>query len=316
MTFVASSVVSGARQTSVDVLRRERKMRKMNTILAAAAGLAMVAATAVPASAVKYGEPDDGEHPYVGLMVAYVEDDAGVLRAGWRCTGTQMDEDTFLTAGHCTDGADAVAIWYGDDLGAVQEAREFVLYEEAIDQNSSLDADAWSTTVLTHPDFESSSFYLNDVGVVDEITLAAGTSFDQFGTLPEKGYWDVQLGTRKQDRDAYTTVGYGLQWAMPDSSGQGRMDQAEWTKLKAGGELIGDRQFNGGKANDAYVVLTNNAHTGGTCFGDSGGPTFIEDTTTVVAVTSFGMNSTCAGTSGVYRLDTADDLEWLDEYIN
>jgi len=56
--------------------------------------------------------------------------------------------------------------------------------------------------------------------------------------------------------------------------------------------------------------------TNGVDSGDSGGPTFIEDTTTVVAVKSFGVNSTCAGTSGVYRIDTADDLEWLSGYIN
>lgn len=35
-----------------------------------------------------------------------------------------------------------------------------------------------------------------------------------------------------------------------------------------------------------------------------------------MAVTSFGMNSTCAGTSGVYRIDTADDLAWLSQFID
>ena len=46
------------------------------------------------------------------------------------------------------------------------------------------------------------------------------------------------------------------------------------------------------------------------------GPTFIEGTSTVVAVTSFGVNSTCAGTSGVYRIDTPDDLAWLSGFID
>ena len=64
------------------------------------------------------------------------------------------------------------------------------------------------------------------------------------------------------------------------------------------------------------MVLTNNAHTGGTCSGDSGGPTFVEDGNTVVAVTSFGMNATCAGTGGVYRIDTADDLDWLAPFVD
>jgi hypothetical protein len=296
----------------------------LRTLIASAAGLVAVAATAAPASAIKYGEPDDGEHPYVGLMIAYTWDDQNAdgkvtddeLFASWRCTGTQMDVDTFLTAGHCTYGADAVAIWYGDDLQDVRSAQDFVVFADATDQNSPLDADAWSYDALTHPDYDDAAFYLNDVGVVDNIVLAEGTSFTEYGQLPEQNYWDEQIAMRKIDRDSYTTVGYGLQWSAPTSNGLGRTDRADWLKQKAGGELIGYRTFGGGKTNDAYVVLTNNANTGGTCFGDSGGPTFIEDTNTVVAVTSFGVNGTCSGTSGVYRIDTADDLAWLSQFID
>jgi secreted trypsin-like serine protease len=47
------------------------------------------------------------------------------------------------------------------------------------------------------------------------------------------------------------------------------------------------------------------------CFGDSGGPNFPAGTRIVAGVTSFGRNSTCAGTGGVYRVDRADDLDWI-----
>jgi hypothetical protein len=294
------------------------------TLIATIASLSAVAATAAPASAIKYGAPDAGEHPYVGLMIAYTWDDLNAdgettddeLFASWRCTGTQMDADTFLTAGHCTYGADAVAIWYGDDLENVRSARGFITFADVIDQDSALDADAWSYDAISHPKYDDAAFFLHDVGVVDNIVLAEGTSFTTYGELPEQNYWDEQLATSRKDRDSYTTVGYGLQWASPDSNGLGRTDEARWLKLKAGGDLIGFRQFGAGKTNDAYVVLTNNANTGGTCFGDSGGPTFIEGTSTVVAVTSFGVNATCSGTSGVYRIDTADDLVWLSQFID
>jgi hypothetical protein len=257
-------------------------------------------------------------------MIAYTWDDLNAdgittddeLFASWRCTGTQMDGDTFLTAGHCTYGADAVAIWYGDDLEDVRSDRGFITFGDAIDQDSPLDADAWSYDAISHPEYDDAAFFLHDVGVVDNIVLAEGTSFTAYGELPEQNYWDEQLATSRRDRDSYTTVGYGLQWSTPDSNGLGRTDEGQWVKLKAGGDLIGFRQFGGGKVNDAYVVLTNNANTGGTCSGDSGGPTFIEGTTTVVAVTSFGVNATCSGTSGVYRIDTADDLAWLSQFID
>ena len=56
---------------------------------------------------------------------------------------------------------------------------------------------------------------------------------------------------------------------------------------------------------------------GGTCFGDSGGPTFdITGSTTstgnvIVAVTSFGLNFNC-NASGSYRIDQPDDLAFID----
>ena len=55
---------------------------------------------------------------------------------------------------------------------------------------------------------------------------------------------------------------------------------------------------------------------GGTCFGDSGGPTFdistaeIAAENIIVAVTSFGLNYSC-NASGSYRIDQADDLQFL-----
>ena len=55
---------------------------------------------------------------------------------------------------------------------------------------------------------------------------------------------------------------------------------------------------------------------GGTCFGDSGGPTFdistpeIDEQNVIVAVTSFGLNYNC-NASGSYRIDQPDDIAFL-----
>ena len=64
-------------------------------------------------------------------------------------------------------------------------------------------------------------------------------------------------------------------------------------------------QINGGIVGDFSMLLSNNAKTGGTCFGDSGGPNFSGDSNVIAAVTSFGINGNCAGTGGVFRLDRA-----------
>lgn len=68
-----------------------------------------------------------------------------------------------------------------------------------------------------------------------------------------------------------------------------------------------------GFTGDFSILLSNNHATGGTCFGDSGGPNFLRDSRVVVGVTSFGINGNCAGTGGVYRVDRSWSLGWLEE---
>ena len=54
--------------------------------------------TAAPASAITYGQPDNGEHPYVGFMIFF-----DPTEPGWfSCSGTLLNSTVFLTAGHCT----------------------------------------------------------------------------------------------------------------------------------------------------------------------------------------------------------------------
>jgi secreted trypsin-like serine protease len=102
-----------------------------------------------------------------------------------------------------------------------------------------------------------------------------------------------------------TAVGYGLQESFPDA--------APWkennikVRMVAYPHLI---QINGGIVGDCSLMLSKNHATGGTCFGDSGGPNFIGNSTVVGGVTSFGLHGNCAGTGGVYRVDRADDLDW------
>src|SRR5207247_9747064 len=73
----------------------EDRVKKLVAALAVAG--AVVALAVGPASAVQFGQPDNGEHPYVGLLVAY--DSNWVFL--WRCSGTLISSHRFLTAGHC-----------------------------------------------------------------------------------------------------------------------------------------------------------------------------------------------------------------------
>ncbi|KAL7502393.1 hypothetical protein ACHAXN_000362 [Cyclotella atomus] len=61
--------------------------------------------------------------------------------------------------------------------------------------------------------------------------------------------------------------------------------------------------------------LLDELNTGGTCFGDSGGPLCLEDTNVIVGVTSYRINQDCAGTGGSYRIDADDNLEWIHSFF-
>jgi secreted trypsin-like serine protease len=55
---------------------------------------------------------------------------------------------------------------------------------------------------------------------------------------------------------------------------------------------------------------------GGTCFGDSGGPTLLYGTDVIVAVTSFGMSANvCGGTEFNFRVDTVAVQEWMQSVL-
>jgi hypothetical protein len=123
-----------------------------------------------------------------------------------------------------------------------------------------------------------------------------------YGTLPTQGLLDELYAENKQQ--PYTGVGYGLEGSGPKTSfGGDTRRRAELRLVNLNGVL--------GAGKGTSAKFSSNANTGGTCFGDSGGPIFVSGTTTLVAVVSFGPNLTCSGTSGAYRIDQPDDLAFL-----
>jgi len=254
------------------------------------ATIAVIALSTGQAVAVTDGTLDGNGHPYVGLMVAQ-DGDGNPL---WRCSGTLLSSTIFLTAGHCTeDPAEHVEIWFAADV------------ESGIPGNGyPLDGDVGGTP-FTHPQFDPNAFFLFDLGVV---VLDTPMSMTTYGTLPGLNTLDA---LRPRSSTTFTAVGYGLQQAFPDAASF--KDSALRIRMVARPHLI---QINTGFTGDYSLLLSNNAHTGGTCFGDSGGPNFVGSSNVVAGVTSFGLNGTCGGTGGVYRVDRADDLDWLATFMS
>ncbi len=81
-------------------------------IFAGLIALVLTALSAAPVGAVPYGEPDGNAHPYVGLVVFYDANGTSTHR----CTGALLSPTVFLTAGHCTEGANSARVWFDPDL--------------------------------------------------------------------------------------------------------------------------------------------------------------------------------------------------------
>ena len=54
--------------------------------------------------------------------------------------------------------------------------------------------------------------------------------------------------------------------------------------------------------------------SGGTCFGDSGGPDLLGGTDTVLGVNSSVTNNNCSGVAYAQRIDIPEVLDWIDSF--
>jgi secreted trypsin-like serine protease len=263
--------------------------------------LVLILVVAIPVAAVTEGELDNGRHPQVVLLIM----DIGGFPA-YRCSATMLTPTVVLTAGHCTGEPgefSGMRVFTEED---VQNGNN--TYPFAGGPNS-VEAVEW----YSHPEYTNSQFYLHDVGIV--ILEEPGVVLDEeyYAELPELDQLDV-LKTRRGKQDTtFTAVGYGLQ-RIVDNPVKGPVHlEADKIRMVAYPELI---QINTpGFTGDYSLLLSNNHSTGGTCFGDSGGPNFLGDSNVVAGVTSFGMNGNCAGTGGVFRMDRANVLNFVNSFL-
>ncbi|HEY8727374.1 MAG TPA: trypsin-like serine protease [Gaiellaceae bacterium] len=282
----------------------------MTKTLALLAALAVAVAIGVgSAGAITDGQPDGNGHPYVGLMVA--QDSGG--NPLWRCSGTLLSPTVYLTAGHCAEAPNAHAeIWFASDITTDSHYRSKAAGGTGCDNVAVTGYPCHGDvggTPYTHPNYDPNRFFVRDLGVV---ALSSSHPSDNglYGLLPRVNQLDALTTKRGQQDVTFTAVGYGLQASFPTAAGW--KTQADKTRMVAHPYLL---QINSpGFTGDFSMLLSNNHASGGTCFGDSGGPNFIGDSRVIAGVTSYGLNGNCAGTGGVYRLDRSWNLDWLKTF--
>ena len=179
--------------------------------------VAAIAFLAIPVFAINFGVRDNGEHPYVGMMVRSSD-----LINFSACSGSLIAPDVFLTAGHCV--ANAPYVW--------------VTFEEVPDLSDPfLEGPTWVTgTAHADPTFvrlasPGGPFYADDVGV---IVLDEAVTDIEPATVAPLGFLD-SYQTRVGTQDPiFVPVGYGIQSIKPDF---------EWDIARYKGEGTGSVQW-------------------------------------------------------------------------
>jgi hypothetical protein len=245
-------------------------------IAAVIAGLLSLIAMALPVGAITSGTPDNGNHPYVGVVVFYGETGAAV----GRCSGELLSQTVFLTSGHCITLNHAVSgkVWLDEHADTTQGGNTGLLLATSPDGELGV-------VILGNPESVGVLATLPVVGVVD--TLANKTP------LVIVGY-----GVTEQDKISGNPIG---RWNDPTDRVQASSALVSGTQSGSAAILKHQNGPGGG--------------SGGGCFHDSGGPILLVGSTTVLAINAFVNNANCTGIGYGTRIDTAGHRAWIGSLL-
>ena len=298
------------------MLRRPRARLRgsVRTLLLAATAVAgLVTVPAMSATAITGGTPDGEGHPNVAVILFY--DQADHLR--YRCTATLVTPTVLVTAAHCTaDTVGKTIVSFSSTISETAPNGIPVAPDVAADgssqtgytQTGPITDDRGRTwyfgTQDAHPEYSDFTDLKNwnDVGVV---VLSAPVSGITPATIAPAGYLDT-IKRSQLAHTLFTIVGYGTEVRKP-LSGPQKPQPMSYPLIRRVADAPGQKltpqilQVNG-NYNDTRG-------TGGSCFGDSGGPTFKDGYQ--VTVTSYGYTSNCRYLDGMQRIDIPVVQDWL-----
>lgn len=265
-------------------------MRRLPLVLSLAA--LTVLGIVSPAGAITGGTPDGDGHPNVGLH--YFTQ----LDGTYRCSNTLIAPRLVLTAAHCTENT----------IGKAQ-----VTFDNPAPAFGTAPARFVTGTSYPSPQWTGKlqNTKLNDIGMIvldrpaaevwpgiRPVPLAALGLLDRLGA---KG------GLKKT---AFTLVGYGVYFEKPADGPQKQQAVRDRVRRVT---TVGIQNI----TTDVIKFLENDANStfgGGSCFGDSGGPAFLDGVQ--VGVTSFGGAQFCTGMGGYQRTDNQQARDFIQGFLD
>ncbi|NIK61027.1 trypsin-like serine protease [Kribbella shirazensis] len=278
------------------------RLSRIIGICALALGLSV--APSLSASAITGGEPDGNGHPNVGLILFYQPD------GRFRCTASLVSPTVLVTAAHCTLGTLGKTLVTFDSVIAEQPPSPFPVAADPAKGYTQAElekAGYKSGTAYAHPQYSDFTDLANwnDVGVIvldRPITNIAPVKIAPANYL--NAYQQPKLNST-----IFKSVGYGTEVRKADSGPQ-KPTPMSYPLLRRWAEEPGQ------KLTPQILQVNGNEHdtrgTGGTCFGDSGGPTFHGGYQ--VTVTSYGYTANCRYLDGLQRIDIKVVQDWLKTF--
>ncbi|HEX9634555.1 MAG TPA: trypsin-like serine protease [Candidatus Limnocylindria bacterium] len=262
-------------------------MRLRTPIRVAAMAATLTVALATPALAITFGQLDtENRFPNVGALIGEVDGEKFIF-----CSGTLIEDgdggwsNLYLTASHCVD--DGQQMWVSFDAAIDPEAPETASLRPGI--------------AHAHPDFAccgaNDTFDIAVVVLDDEVTGITPAPVAAEGLLDSMSKATLRAAT-------FVAVGYGT--VREDKTGGFKPfffdGQRRWVEQTI-------MNFN-----SAWLNLSMQPSTGdgGTCYGDSGGPHFLNGV--VVSVTVTG-DIPCRATDKTYRVDSPVSQAFLSGFI-
>jgi Trypsin len=261
----------------------------MLALVMGAAGLVTTAALAIT------GGEIDTVHKNVGLVRFTTAD------GRFRCSGTLISQTVVLTAGHCTEGpATNVYVSFDDALQPDPLQAGITPAEKAA-------REAHYITGTAHPDpgwtGKLSLSKQHDQGVV-VLSAPANSKWPGItpAPLPPIGYLDSNQGALKNE--TFTLSGYGVD--IGDKKAQIVIRERRMTT-----------SYLKNVQSEVVVFQINDKDSkagGGSCFGDSGGPVFLNGF--VLGDASYVNSFSCNATGSYQRADTTYSRAFLNGFLN